>query len=316
MRFGVYAAPRLGRFAGGRRETGLVRLWILRVVWLALPLAAGTAASSALGSLDGASDVVGAALLWLAWGAGLIALLEPRPVGLTAIRVVAPTFVVLAFAIALAGTASAIAAWGAVIATVVAALLVADPAFALRAVNGASYGDERRHPLRTPPGLYLAPVPLARALVAAGIAAGPLLLADGAIVAGLASLVLGWPVAALAARALHTLARRWIVLVPAGVVLVDPMTVADPVLFVRQHVRALRAVDGAAPIPPGALDLRLGASWGSIRFHLDGGADLVRSAGRGRTQETLQPDAIVVAVAARGALLAAAAQRRVRVELA
>jgi hypothetical protein len=293
-----------------------VRLWVLRVVWLALPLAAGTAAANALGDFGEASGVVGAALLWLAWGTGLVALLAPRPLGLTAIRVIAPTFVVLALVIAIDGDASAIAAWGAVIATLVATVLVADPEFAVSAVNGASYGDERRHPLRTPPGLYFAPVPLARALVAAGVAVGPLLLADGATVAGLASLVLGWPVAALAARALHTLARRWIVLVPAGVVVVDPMTIADPVLFVRQHVRALRAVDTAAPIPPGALDLRLGASWGSIMLDLDGGADLVRSAGRGRTAETLQPDAILVAVAARDSLLAAAAERRVRVELA
>lgn len=292
-----------------------MRLWLLRVVWLALPLAAGPAAANALGERGEASGLVGAALLWLAWGAGIIALLAPRPLGLTAIRVVAPTFVVLALVITIAGDASTIAAWGAVAATLVAAVLVADPEFALSAVNGVSYGDERRHPLRTPPGLYLAPVPLARAVVAAGIAAGPLLLADGAIVAGLAALVVGWPAAALAARALHTLARRWVVLVPAGVVVVDPMTIADPVLFVRQHVRALRAVDPTAPIPPGALDLRLGASWGSILFDLDGGADLVRSAGRGRTAETLQPDVILVAVVARDALLAAAAQRRVRVEL-
>jgi len=293
-----------------------VRLWVLRVVWLVLPLAGGPAAASALGELGDASGVVGAALVWLAWGAGLVALLAPRPLGLTAIRVVAPTFVVLALVIALVGNASTVAAWGAVIATLLAAILVADPSFALTAVNGVSYGDERRHPIRTPPGLYLAPVPLARALVAAGIASGPLLLADGAIVAGLAALALGWPVAALAARALHTLARRWVVLVPAGVVVVDPLTIVDPVLFVRQHIRALRAIDAAASIPAGALDLRLGASWGSIMFDLDGSADLVRSAGRGRAAQTLQPDVILVAVAARDALLAAAGRRRVRVELA
>jgi len=316
MRFGVYAAARLGKPVRGGRETARVRLWILRIVWLVLPLAAGPAAAAALDDLGRAPAIVGAVLLWLAWGAGLVALLAPRPLGLTAIRVVAPTFVVLALVITIVGDASTIASWGAVLATLAAAIFVSDPAFAIAAVNGIAYGNERRHPLRAPPGLYLAPVPLARALVAAGIAAGPLLLADGEILWGLAALVIGWPVAALAGRALHTLARRWVVLVPAGVVIVDPMTIVDPVLFVRQHVRALRAVDPAAPIPAGALDLRLGASWGSLMFDLDGGADLVRSAGRGRTAKTLQPDAILVAVAARDALLAAAAQRRVRVELA
>jgi len=312
----VYATSRPGTLAGWRRETRWMRLWILRVVWLALPLVAGSAAARAFEDLGTAVGVVGAALLWLGWGAGLIAVLAPRPLGLTAIRVVAPTFVVLALVSASTGSASTMAAWDALIVTLVASVLVADPQFAVHSVNGVSYGDERRHPLRTPPGLYFAPIPLARALVAVGIAAGPLLLADGATVAGLVSIVLGWPLAAIAARALHALARRWVVLVPAGVVVVDGMTIADPVLFVRQHLRALRAVDATVPIPTGALDLRLGASWGSIMFELDGSADLVRSAGRGRTQETLQPDAILVAVAARRALLDAAAQRRVRVEFA
>lgn len=293
-----------------------MRIWLLRVVWLALPLAAGTALGGALGGWSSAPGVVAVVLLWIAWGIGLVALLAPRPVGLTAIRVVAPTFVVLAIGLAITGDASSAAAWSALAATLVAAVLVADPGLALTSAKGVAYGDEQRHPLRTPPGLYLLPVPAARALVAAGVAAGPLLLADGNVVAGIAALVVGYPLAALAARALHTLARRWVVLVPAGIVVVDPMTIADPVLFVRRHVRSLRAVDGTAPIPEGALDLRLGASWGSLLLTLDAEADLVRLGRRHRTAETLRPDTIVVAVAAREALLSGAAGRRVRVELA
>jgi hypothetical protein len=293
-----------------------VRLWVLRVVWLALPLAAGAAASDALDGWPEAPRLLGAAFLWLAWGAGLLALLAPRPVGLTALRIVAPTFAVLALVAAAAGDASVAATSVCVAITVAAAALVADPAFAVAAVNGVAYGDERRHPLRTPPGLYFAPVPLARAVVAVGITAGPLLLADDQIVAGIVALVIGWPAAAFAARALHALARRWMVLVPAGVVVVDPMTIADPVLFVRQHVRSMRAVDPAVPIVANALDLRLGASWGSLVLDLDGAADLVRVSRRGGTGETVRPETIVVAVAAREALLAEASQRRVRVELA
>ncbi len=292
-----------------------MRLWILRVVWLALPLAAGAAAADALDGWSDAPATLGAAMLWLGWGVGLLAVLAPRPITLTAIRVIAPAFVVLALVIVVSGDASTIAAAGAVVVTLLAAGLVADPAFAIAAVNAVAYGDELRHPLRTPPGLYLALIPLARALVVVGIAAGPLLLADGAIVGGLLALVIGWALAALAARALHALARRWIVLVPAGVVIVDPMTIADPVLFVRSHVRSMRPVDPAAPIAPGALDLRLGASWGSVVLDLDGAADLVRVGRRGATAQTLQPETILVAIAARDALLAGAAQRRVRVEL-
>jgi hypothetical protein len=293
-----------------------VRLWVLRLVWLALPLAAGAATADALDGWSDATRLLAIALLWLAWGMGLLTLLAPRPVGLTTARIVAPTFVVLALVIAIGGGTSTGAAIAAVLGALAAAALVADPAFAIACVNGVAYGDELRHPLRTPPGLYVAPVPLARALVVAGLVAGPLLLADESVPIGVVALVLGWPAATFAARALHVLARRWVVLVPAGVVIVDPMTIADPVLFVRSHVRSMRAADPAAPIPANALDLRLGASWGSMLLELDGAADLVRTSRRGATGETLQPETILVAVAARETLLAGAAQRRVRVELA
>lgn len=293
-----------------------MRLWLLRVVWLVLPVATVAALDDAVAGWSDAPTVVATVLLWVTWGIGLVALLAPRPAGLTALRVIAPTFVVIAVVVAVAGVASTTAAAAAVLATVVAAGFVADPALALTSANGVAYGDERRYPLRTPPGLYLLPVPLARVLVAAGIATGPLLLADGAYLAGAATALVGWPLAWFAARALHTLACRWLVLVPAGIVLVDPMTLADPVLFVRRSVRSVRAVDGTARVPAGALDLRLGASWGSLLFLVDGETGLVRLGRRHRTAEVLHPDTIVVAVAARDALLPDAAGRRVPVELA
>jgi hypothetical protein len=52
-------------------------------------------------------------------------------------------------------------------------------------------------------------------------------------------------------RALHGLSRRWVVFVPAGVVLHDPITLADPVLFPKQTIDALRL----APAGTDSLDL-------------------------------------------------------------
>src|SRR5215510_1128677 len=110
----------------------------------------------ALGGWREGPRVVAAILLWLAWGVGLVALLAPRPTGITAIRVVAPTFAVLGIVVAVTSDTSALAATGAIVATLVAAALVADPAVALAAANAIAYGDERRYPLRVPPALYLA----------------------------------------------------------------------------------------------------------------------------------------------------------------
>ena len=78
-------------------------------------------------------------------------------------------------------------------------------------------------------------------LVAAGVVAPVLLLADGEIVLGVVALLVGAALVAVLSRSLESLSRRWAVLVPAGFVVVDPLTLADPVLFLREHVRERRA---------------------------------------------------------------------------
>jgi hypothetical protein len=52
------------------------------------------------------------------------------------------------------------------------------------------------------------------------------------------------------ARALHRLSRRWLVFVPAGVVLHDPVVLGEAVLFPKRMIRAL----GPAPADTTATD--------------------------------------------------------------
>ena len=291
-----------------------VRIWMLRIAWVTLPLTAGAGAGDAIASFDDAPRVVAAVLLWASWGAGSVALLAPRPAGLTLLRAVAPTYVVLALAALAAGETTGLAGWGAVVAGVVVAVLSVLPDFAHSAANGIAYGDEQRFPLRVPPALFLGPLPLARALVVAASAAGPLLLADGRVALGVITLAVGIPIVVIGARALHGLSRRWLVLVPAGVVVVDPMTLAEPVLFVRRHVRALRAAEPPVEVPDGVLDLRLGSALGNVLIDLDEEAEMVRTNRGGRGGVTTQAQRLLVAVAQRARFLETAAARRVRVE--
>ena len=288
-----------------------MHLWLTRASWLLLPLAGATAIGDVGADWQTGPRAVAFALAWAAWGVGLVALLAPRPTGLTAIRTIAPTFAVASVAAVVLGDTSTLAAVGAVAATLVAALLVALPAWARAAAAGIAYGDEIRQPLRTPPSLYLGPIPLARAIAVAGIAAGPLLLADGSVALGVAAVVAGVPAAGLALRSLHTISARWLILVPAGVVVLDPMTLADPVLFVRRTIRSMQAVDGTSPVPDGTVDLRLGASAGTVALTTDGTVDVVRVRGRRRSGETIRPTRLLVAVAASAALLDEAGRRRV-----
>ncbi|MDP9387374.1 MAG: hypothetical protein M3Q48_05450, partial [Actinomycetota bacterium] len=118
-------------------------------------------------------------------------------------------------------------------------------------VNGPAYPNERRYLLRAPAPLLLGVLAVVWALAVGPLVAGPLLLAAEQWVAGGVVLAVGLPLAVVLLRAVHGLARRWVVFVPAGLVLHDPITLADPVLFRRQVVALL----GPAPAGTDATDL-------------------------------------------------------------
>ena len=207
---------------------------------------------------------------------GLLTLVVPRPLGLTALRCLGPAAFTLAiWAAGAAGVAPADVA--ALALTSAAAGLAFTPAVGDALVDGASYGPERRLALRPPVALLLGPVPLAWALLAAGAVTGPLLLAAEKWVPGGLALVVGLPVAAGAARALHGLARRWLVVLPGGVVVHDHMAVSDPVLVPR------RSVAHVGPARPGsdAVDLTVGAAGLALELALSEPVELVQ-ARRGR----------------------------------
>ena len=78
------------------------------------------------------------------------------------------------------------------------------------------------------------------------------------------ALAVGWPAGrSSSVRLVHQLSRRWVVLVPAGIVIADPLTLTDPVLFVRERVMGIGPADPGRRPPADALDLRLGAVLGS-----------------------------------------------------
>lgn len=232
----------------------------MRLAWLSLPVTTGTVLADALDERSTAVVATASVLAWAAWALGVLVLLVPRPLGLTALRLMGPA------GFGAAVWAAADTEGGYVLAVLAAAplLLAYLPEVGEWMVNGAAYGYERRYPLRAPGALLLGPIPLAGAATLAGVLAGPLLLAAEQWVAGVAALVVGLPGAALCARALHRLSVRWVVLVPAGLVLKDHVTLLDPVLFQRGTIEVLRparadtdSLDLTARSPGLALELRL-----------------------------------------------------------
>ncbi len=280
--------------------------WVVRLVWVGLPLAAGPALAAALDPRSAPVQAVASTGLWVAWAAVLLTTVVPRPEGLAAARVGSAGAVAAVLGAAASGEASALASGvGVLAAGAVTAVLLA-PETGSWFVNGAAYGDERRFLLRPPGSTVLVLAPLTVLAVLAGVATGPLLLATGEVLTGGLALVAGLVVAGVGVRALHALCLRWMVLVPAGLVLKDHLALVDPVLFRRRDIAGL----GPAPADTDALDLTFGALGLAVELRLTEPVPLVRA--RSTDQRGQPAHALLCTPTRPGRLLTAAADRRIR----
>jgi len=290
-------------------ERAVITVWCARLTWALLPVSAGVALGDALEGWSTGPARLAAVMLWAAWTLGLVALLVPRPWGLTALRVVAPAAVLVA--LCSIWSTSAASATVAVTSAVVAAAFALSAPVAQAAGNALAYGDEIRFPLRIPLALFFGPVPLAVVLIAGGVSVGPLLLANESYVGGAILSVVGIALAAVLARSLHSLSVRWLVLVPAGLVVVDPLTLLDPVLMRREHIVSVERLVRTRS-ESGSLDLRLGTAAGTIAVELNETHPFARR--RGRRDAAMQEAAgVLVSIIRADAFLAAAGERRIPV---
>jgi hypothetical protein len=286
----------------------VIWLWCTRVIWALLPVTMGGALADATRDWSTAPARLADVMLWAVWAAGLFALFAPRPWGLTLLRIAAPCGFVCA-AIAAAST-SATSAVLAIAGAFVAMVLALSAPFAAEAANALAYGDERRFMLRVPLPLVLAPVPIAVLLVGLGAALGPLLVADGRVVAGVVAIAIGWPIAALLVRALHPLSCRWLVLVPAGIAVADPLTLTEPVLVRREQIEHFGRL-GATTLSGLALDLRVGTLIGGVALELSEPVDFGRRRGRSNA-EMVSATLVAVAVVGADDAVVTARNRRIR----
>ena len=278
----------------------------MRALWAALPFTVGPALAAALDAGSGPVRFVASTGLWLGWAAGMVAAFVPHPIALTTLRVVAPAVVVAAVVAALAGEASALAvAW----ATVACAWAFA-PTVGAVCVNGPAYPNERRFLLRPPGPLLKGPLPMAWVLSVTGIAAGPLLLAARQWVLGGLLLLVGWPLALLLLKSIHNLSRRWVVFVPAGMVLHDPLVLFDPMLFRRQDVARIRPGRGRNPA---YLDLSQGAPGLGLEMDLNEPVTVALLRPGRREGESVDASRIRFTPTRPGAVIDEATRRRIAV---
>lgn len=205
----------------------------------------------ALGESRSTAVAVGLAIWgWTLWTLATIAMLVPSSVSLTAIRIIVPIGIVASIA-----SASPVAVFSSIVVGVVASSAV----LADIMVQGDAYGDERRFCLRTPVP-QMAPAVVAWALLVGPVIIGSLGLCARQWTWGSPSLAIGTVAVAVIPRRLHRLARRWLVIVPAGVVLHDHVVLGETLMVMRSRITGVNVVaapDDAADLTGGVVGPRV-----------------------------------------------------------
>jgi hypothetical protein len=203
------------------------------VAWVALALIPSGIAPT-LASHGRSAQVVFTLGAWALWGLGTLAIFWLSPYSLSALRMVAPLVAagLVGFVFASLSTFNEVAfgdvAWPLVgVAVAVLALVcIFLPTFGSLHVQASAYGDEKRLLLRVP-AAQVAPIVVSYVVMVAFPVAT--LFAVGGEVWWLAALSLVPSVFLfrVVVKSLHRFSRRWLVVVPAGVVVHDELLLAE-----------------------------------------------------------------------------------------
>jgi hypothetical protein len=286
-----------------------VPTWILRIVWLLQPLAFVPLVSDASVSMPSTGRTVVAAIAWVAWAGVLLATFVPSTVSITVGRLLAPVLPAVAV---VAAFGAPVAGWK--IAAGIAAAMVAVVAWfsgevGMALAQGSAYGAEQRFPLK-PPVPFLVPMIVSWIVMAASAIAGCVYLGNERWVVGIALLVLAVAAARFLAPRFHQLSRRWLVVVPAGLVVHDPLLLVENALFRVVDLASVRL----APVDTEAADLTGGTAGLPIEISLREMDTIVKVGGADQpTGVALHVRSVLVSPSRPGRALRAAADRHMPV---
>lgn len=227
---------------------------LVRAAWLGIAALPGAMQS-------GDATVLGSWLVWALWAAVAIGVLVPHPLSLVGVRFVTPLLVVNAAWLLVTTPNSGIDTvqrWGAVGAffvMLVVAVATYGAAYGATHAQAAAYGHERRHLLRPPVAVILPIVVLWLVVAASGATASH---SPSLVVAGVAMAIFLLLIAFALRRAV-VLARRWLVFVPAGIAVHDPLMLRDTFMVRSHDVRSLQV----APNDTAGFDAT-GTTWGVV----------------------------------------------------
>lgn len=236
-----------------------VLLWMARISWVIVALCAPWWSLS-----DGRSLAVTITLQawgWIVWLIVGAALLVPTPPSLTAIRITIPIAIAQSVAVIWHGdpTQNAFLQAFAVAGSIITWRLSYHRVVVDEMVQGGAYGQEVRFALRTP-WPHVLPAIVAWLLFIGSLTIGTLLLAAQQWIAGAVLTAAGLALIRVVPRRIHRLARRWLVLVPAGLVVHDHMVLAETMMLRRHNITFVNSTDQPgeeADLTGGVLGTRL-----------------------------------------------------------
>lgn len=185
---------------------------------------------------------------WTLWAIVTIALWIYHPLTLTIARSLAPVITMYLF-VGIAGADTAAVAIASTTCAFLVCLIIFQADYGAIHVQAGAYGNEQRFLLRVPVPLIL-PVGIAYLLLVIASASTPLWFANRQWVPGGAGLVVSAVLMWKVAPRIYQLSRRWLVFVPAGVVLHDPTLLSDVLMLRRGEIASI----ALAPADTQAID--------------------------------------------------------------
>jgi hypothetical protein len=174
---------------------------------------------------------------WMMWAIVTLALWAYHPLSLTIARCLAPVITVHLF-VGIGDAATVAVAIASATSALLTCLIIFNADYGAIHAQAGAYGDEQRFLLRVPVPLML-PVGLAYVLLVTTAAFTPLWLADRLWVPGGVGLVVSAALLWKVAPRIFQLSQRWLVFVPAGVVLHDPTLLNDVLLLRRSDIASI-----------------------------------------------------------------------------
>ncbi len=131
-------------------------------------------------------------------------------------------------------------------------------------VQGSAYGHEKRYPLKVPAS-FVVPMVIAWGVWCATVISAVLLLGGRQWIAGAACGAAAVGLTVLLVGRFHRFSMRWLVLVPAGAVVHDPVVLGETLMVPKPNVRLVRlapadteAADFTGPAAGHAIEITVG----------------------------------------------------------